>query len=117
MPSHDGTRTKFKLRSSSFHQLYCFLTRQVLDVETNHQHTGEATLNLLLQALIVVRVVAVAKHTGSFHFLLIILDDVDSAECYHATKECSVLLRLHIILLDNTERSLITLADSIHLMT
>ena len=99
-----------------FHQLYCFLASQVLDVEANHQHTGETALQLLLQALIIVRMVAVAKHTGSFQLLLFILDDVDSAEGYHATEESGILLRLYIILLDNTERCLITLADCIHLL-
>ena len=42
---------------------------------------------------------------------------MDSAKCYHATEESGVLLRLHIILLDDAERSILTLADSIHLMT
>ena len=75
----------------------------MLNVEKNHQHTGKTTLNLLLQALVVVWIVAVAKHTDCFQLFLFILNDMDSAESYHAAKESGILLRLNIILLDNTE--------------
>ena len=62
----------------------------MLDVKTNHQHTGEATLYFLLQTLIVIWIVAVTKYTGCFQLLLFVLNDMDSAECYHATKESSI---------------------------
>ena len=62
----------------------------MLDVKAYHQHTGEATLYFLLQTLIVVWVVTVSKHTGCFQLLLFILDDMDSAECYHAAEECTI---------------------------
>ena len=75
----------------------------MLDVETNHQHTGKALLQFLLQRFVIIRIVAVAEHSCHFQFRLLILDDVDSAENYHATKESSVLLRLYIILFDDTE--------------
>ena len=75
----------------------------MFDVETNHQHTGKALLQFLLQRFVIIRIVTVAEHSCHFQFRLLILDDVDSAESYHATKESSVLLRLYIILFDDTE--------------
>ena len=76
-----------------------------------------------------IRIVAVAEHSGCFQLLVVpshdiinivgpslILDDVDSAESNHATEESCVLLRLNIILLNDTERRLIALADGINLM-
>ena len=50
-------------------------------------------------------------------FLLLILDDVDAAKGYHTTEEGSVLRGLNIILVDDTERSLIAVPDGIYLMT
>ena len=47
---------------------------------------------------------------------MLVLDDLDSAESNYATEEGGVLLRLNIILLDDTERCLIALADGINLM-
>ena len=75
----------------------------MLYVETNHQHTGKALFQFLLQRFVIIRIVTVAEHSCHFQFLLLILNDVDSAESYHATKESSVLLRLYIILFDDTE--------------
>ena len=46
----------------------------MLNVETNHQHTGKATLSLLFQALIIIRIIAVAQHTGHFQLFSFILD-------------------------------------------
>ena len=89
----------------------------MFDVETNHQHTGKALLQFLLQRFVIIRIVTVAEHSCHFQFRLLILDDVDSAESYHTAEERSVLLRLYIILFDDTERCLIALADSIDLMT
>ena len=75
----------------------------MFDVETNHQHPRQAILYFLLQTRIIIRIVSVAEHTSHFQLFRFILDDVDSAESYHATKESSVLLRLYIILFDDTE--------------
>ena len=75
----------------------------MFDVETDHQHPRQAILYFLLQRFVIIRIVTVAEHSCHFQFLLLILNDVDSAESYHATKESSVLLRLYIILFDDTE--------------
>ncbi len=98
------------------YQLYSFFTCQVLDVKADGQHTRQSAFNLFLQGFLLIRIVTVAKHTCHFQLLLLILDDVDSAESNHATKESGILLRLNIILLDDTERCFIALADGINLM-
>ena len=98
------------------YQLYCFFTCQMLDVKADGQHARKPIFNLFLQGFIMIRIVAVAKHSGHFQLLMLVLDDVDSAESNHATEESCVLLRLNIILLDDTERCLIALADGINLM-
>ena len=89
----------------------------MLDVETNHQHTGEATLKLFFQTFIVVRIITIAEHIGCCQLFLFIADNVDSAECYYTAKEGGVLLRLHIILLDDTEGCFVRLEDSINFMS
>ena len=88
----------------------------MLNVKTNHQHARQSALNLPLQGFILIRIVAVAKHAGRLQFLLLILNDVDSAESYHTTEERGVLLWLDIILLDDTKGCLVTLTDSINFM-
>lgn len=65
----------------------------MLNVETNHQHTGKATLYFLLQALIIVWIVAVAQHAGHFQLFRLILDDIDSTESYHAAEKSCMILR------------------------
>ena len=42
------------------YQFNGLLARQMLNVETNHQHTGKAAFYFLLQTFIIVRIVAVA---------------------------------------------------------
>ena len=82
------------------YQLYCFFTCQMLDVKADGQHTRQTAFNLFLQSFVMIRIVAVAKHSGHFQLLVVpshdiinivgpslILDDVDSAESNHATKE------------------------------
>ena len=49
-----------------FYQLYCFFTCQMLDVKANHQHRGKPTLHLLVQAFIIIRIVAITKFTKLF---------------------------------------------------
>ena len=101
----------------------------MLDVKADGQHTRQTAFNFFLQGFVLIRIVAVAEHSGHFQLLMVpsrdiinivgpslILDDVDSAESNHATEEGGVLLRLNIILLDDTERCLIALADGINLM-
>ena len=44
------TNIELILRITHSYQLNRLLTKQVLDVKANHQHAGEAALNLLLQA-------------------------------------------------------------------
>ena len=88
----------------------------MLDVKTDGQHTRQAALYLFLQGFVLVRIVTVAKHSGHFQLLMLIFNDVDSAESYHTTEEGGVLLRLNIILLDDTERCLGPLTDGINLM-
>ena len=63
----------------------------MFDVETNHQHTGKALLQFLLQRFVIIRIVTVAEHSCHFQFRLLILDDVDSAESYHTAEERSDL--------------------------
>ena len=62
----------------------------MLYVKAYHQHTGDATLYFLLQTLIVIWIVAVTKHTGCFQLLMFVLNDMDSAECYHAAEEGTI---------------------------
>ena len=69
------------------YQLYCFLTCQVLDVKADGQHTRQSAFNLFLQGFLLIRIVTVAEHSGCFQLLVLVLDDVDSAESNHATKE------------------------------
>ena len=88
------------------YQLYCFFTCQMLDVKADGQHARKPIFNLFLQGFIMIRIVAVAKHSGHFQLLMLVLDDVDSAESNHATEESCVLFRLNIILLNDTERAL-----------
>ena len=59
----------------------------MLNVKAYHQHTRETTLQFLLQTLIVIWIVSVAKHTGCFQLLLLTLNDMDSAKGYHAAEE------------------------------
>ena len=86
------------------YQLYCFFTCQMLDVKADGQHARKPIFNLFLQGFIMIRIVAVAKHSGHFQLLVVpshdiinivgpslILDDVDSAESNHATEESCVL--------------------------
>ena len=89
----------------------------MLNVETNHQHTGKAALYFLLQAFIIVRIVAVAQHTRHCQLFFIILDDMDSAESNHAAEEGCVFLWLNIILVDDAERNLVAVPDGINFMT
>ena len=58
--------------------------RQMLNVETYHQHPGIAMLQFLLQTLFIVGIVSVAKQTGGGQLLVLILDDMDAAKGYHA---------------------------------
>jgi len=88
----------------------------MLDVKADGQHTRQAAFNLFLQGIVLIRIVTVAEHSGCFQLLVFVLDDVDSTESNHATEEGGVLLRLNIILLDDTERCLIALENSINLM-
>ena len=88
----------------------------MLDVKADGQHTRQTAFNLFLQSFVLIRIVAVAEHSGHFQLLVLVLDNADSAESNHATEEGGVLLRLNIILLDDTERCLIALADGINLM-
>ena len=88
----------------------------MLDVKADGQHTRQTAFNLFLQGFILIRIVAVAEHSGCFQLFVFVLDDVDSTESNHATEEGGLLLRLNIILLDDTERCLIALADGINLM-
>ena len=46
------------------YQLYCFLARQMLDVQSNGEHTAEAVFQFLLQGLLLVRIIAVAEDSG-----------------------------------------------------
>ena len=98
------------------YQLYCFFTCQMLDVKADGQHSRKTTFNLFLKGFILIRIVAVAKHSGHFQLLMLVLDDIDSAESNHTTEERGVLLWLDIILLDDTKGCLVTLADSINFM-
>jgi len=88
------------------YQLYRFFTCQMLDVKADGQHTRQTAFNLFLQGFIMIRIVAVAKHSGHFQLLMVpshdiinivgpslILDDVDSAESNHATEEGGELQR------------------------
>ena len=82
------------------YQFYRFFTRQMLDIEADGLHTRQTAFNLFLQGFILIRIVAVAEHSGCFQLLVVpshdiinivgpslILDDVDSAESNHATEE------------------------------
>ena len=69
------------------YQLYCFFTCQMLDVKADGQHTRQTAFNLFLQGFILIRIVAVAKHSGHFQLLMLVLDDIDSAESNHTTEE------------------------------
>ena len=88
------------------YQLYCFFTCQMLDVKADGQHSGKTAFNLFLQGFVLIRIVAVAEHSGCFQLLMVpshdiinimgpslILDDVDSAESNHATEEGGELQR------------------------
>ena len=68
------------------YQLYCFFTCQMLDVKADGQHTRQTAFYLFLQGFILIRIVAVAEHSGCFQLLVFVLDDVDSAESNHAKK-------------------------------
>ena len=61
------------------YQLYCFLASQMLNVETDSQHTTEAVLQFLLQGFFLIRIVTVAEDFGDGWFLFLILHDVNSA--------------------------------------
>ena len=76
---------------SLLHKLDGFLARQMLDVETDGEHTGEAVLQFLLQGFFLVGVVAVAEDSGDGQFLRLILHDADAAEGYHAAEIGGVL--------------------------
>ena len=90
----------------------------MLDVKADGQHARKPIFNLFLQGFIMIRIVAVAEHSGHFQLLMVpshdiinivgpslILDDVDSAESNHATEESGILLRLNIILLNDKSLS------------
>lgn len=102
---------------SLLQKLNSLFSRQMLDVEADGQHSGKAAFNLFLQSLILIGIIAVAQQSGYLQFLLLSLDDADSAKSYHTTVECGVPLWLHIILLDDTKGCLIALADGIDLMS
>ena len=70
----------------------------MLNVETDHQHTGKSAFYFLLQAFIIVRIVAVAQHTGHCQLLRFIFNDMDSAKSNHAAEEGRVFLWLNIVL-------------------
>ena len=69
------------------YQLYCFFTCQMLDVKADGQHTRQTAFNLFLQGFVLIRIVAVAEHSGHFQLLMLVLDDADSTESNHATEE------------------------------
>jgi len=62
-------------------------TCQMLDVKADGQHARKPIFNLFLQGFVLIRIVAVAEHSGCFQLLVFVLDDVDSAESNHATEE------------------------------
>ena len=69
------------------YQFYRFFTRQMLDIEADGQHTRQPAFNLFLQGFVLIWIVTVAKHSGCFQLLILVLDDVDSTESNHATEE------------------------------
>ena len=98
------------------HQFYGFFASEMLDVEADHQHPIQPTRHFLLQGFLLVGIVAVAQHSCGLPFLLFILNDMYSAEGDHTAEECGVLLWMHLILLYDTERSLVASPYGIHLM-
>ena len=98
------------------HQFNCFFSCQMLYIETNHHHSRQTFLKLLLQCFILVRIISIPKHSGHFQLLSLILDDVDSAKGNDTPEVGRVRLWMHFVLLDDTERRLLTLADGIYLM-
>ena len=63
---------------------------EVLDVETDDQHACEAVFEFLLQGLVLVGVVAVAKQAGGGQFLSLVVHDMDPAEGDDASEESGV---------------------------
>ena len=75
----------------------------MFNVEADHQHAGYTALYFLLQTLIIVWIISITQHAGRFLFFLLIFDDMDATESYHATEKSGILLRMNFILIDNTE--------------
>ncbi len=61
-------------------------------------------------------VVAVAKQTYRFHFVLVIVQNADMAETDDRAEICSVFLGFHIIFLNDGKRGFVAAADCVNLV-
>ena len=99
------------------YQFYRLLASQMFYLHTQHQHSMEALVYFHLQCFIMVGVVAVSQQSGCRQSLCLILYDVDAPERDYAAEIGGISLAMHLVLVNHTEGSLVTVADGIHFMT
>ena len=99
------------------HEFNGLLAREMLYIEAEDKHAGQAFLQFLLQTLPVAWIVSVAQQTGSYKALRLVLDDTDATEGYDASVMRGVVFRLDQVLFDDAEARLVAGPDGIHLVT
>ena len=85
-------------------QLPRFLAGEVLDVEAQHVHAGEALVQLALQRLLCARVEALAQNAGGGELFLRILNDADAPEGDNTAENGREISRSDIVAMDDAER-------------
>lgn len=109
-------KTKKSLERLLARQLYSLLAGHVLNVEFYHAHCLVSLGEFFCEGFVVVGIIAVAKTADSLHLLFVVVDDVYASEADNGTEVGRVFLRLHVVLVDNRERSLVALADGVNLV-
>ena len=67
--------------------------------------------------LVVIGIILIAEQTGGFQFLSFVVNDVDSSKGNHTAVIGGVLLRLNVVLRNDAEGGLVTIPNSIDLVT
>ena len=84
-------------------QLDGLFASEVLDVKTQHEHTGKVLVNLALQPRVIVRRMTQAQPAQCRQPFVIILDDVDLAEGDNTPEVGCERLGMNFILCNDAE--------------
>ena len=88
----------------------------MLYLHPKHHHAVEGILQFLLQCLVLIGVVSVAKQSCCGYLLVCIFNDADMPESDDTTEESGVPFTMHFVLVNHAKGCLVVPTDGIHLM-